>query len=270
MAERPDGACASSPPQGTSLRFLRSPGVGDGFGLRQILARASSGLPARFLHDEEVGVRLPVSTGVIAADGGASRPQLHSLLRMGMEPRSGMPHPGASRGHPGRFSSIGRIAEVRWEQRRRGRKQRFVLPQQASGRLRASDGWRRQKRSERRHKGQDWRSGEHAGSGENRASAFRAPTNGGGNRPRIETLSASDEIGEFDSRNVRSSRRTQDRTLSASDGVGEFDPGHVWLRTRAPRYAVSPLCRGPRRSEFTSAVRTPARCSRPSGLASPR
>jgi hypothetical protein len=127
-----------------------------------------------------------VSSPVVRA-GGAFRSQLHPLLHLGMEPRSALPHPGAPSGPPGRFSSIGRIAEVRWKQRKRDGKGRSPLPEQASGGVRSSDGWRRQRRSERRYRRQDRRSGERAGETENRAPAFRAPTDGGGNDAVIET-----------------------------------------------------------------------------------
>jgi hypothetical protein len=70
------------------------------------------------------------------------------------------------------------------------------------------------------------------GGAQNSGETVPAGKAGGGNRPRIETLSASDEVGGFDLRYVRSSRRTQDRTLSASDGVGEFRLRSIWPRTR--------------------------------------
>jgi len=85
------------------------------------------------------------------------RSQTHSLLRLGIETCFRPPQPRASQGHPGRFSFIGRIAEVRWKQRKRSRKGRFVLPEQASGCVRSSDGAKRRKRSERRYRRQDWR-----------------------------------------------------------------------------------------------------------------
>jgi len=47
------------------------------------------------------------------------------LLRLGIEPRFQPPEPGTSWGHPGCFSIIGRIAKVRWNQRKRSQERDF-------------------------------------------------------------------------------------------------------------------------------------------------
>jgi hypothetical protein len=207
-AERPNSPALHCLHVRCSYSVPPDPGVSDGFGARWESGHPSSGRVARFLQDGIAGtepsrwrtrgrfslslvgcVRLagdlarrqsPASVAVVTPDDSALSSRLHPLLPVRIEPRLRPPHPGASQGHPGRFSSIGRIAEVRWKQRKRDAEGRFVLSPQASDCIWSSDGWRGQKRSEGRHRRQGWRRSRCCGHTENRAPAFRAPTNGGG------------------------------------------------------------------------------------------